>query len=262
MNTKSDKVLTLLSRKEIKENIKTSIKALKEIYPKIAGLNYLAVGPKYWGGYASSLQQPAEWFYKLPENLPESKIPPLLCAGITMYAPIARYAKASDEVAVLGVDGLGHMAVQYAKAWGCKVTAFTSSKGKEEFIKKLGADRVVVSAPETLKQEAGRFNVVLNTLPSSGDLDDYLLFSTIQGTFVQLGAPPSNDKPRFDPAVLFWNHINFTGSLVGSRKETQEMLDFSAKHNIVPLCEEFSYEEFPRAFDRFENGKPLNVLLM
>ena len=114
----------------------------------------LTYGPKYWGGYASHMQQPADWFFKLPSGLPENKIPPLFCAGITLYTPIAKYAKPGNEVAVLGIGGLGHLGVQYAKAWGCKVTAFTSSKGKEELIKKLGADRVVVGTAETCKQEA------------------------------------------------------------------------------------------------------------
>ena len=214
-------------------------------------------GAKFWGGFASHLQQPAEWFYKLPENLPESKIPPLFCAGITTYAPIAKYAKAGDEVAVLGVGGLGHMAVQYAKAWGCKVTAFTSSSGKEEFIKGLGADRVVLTNPETFKQEAKRFDLVLNTLPTADDLDAYVLLTANEGTFVQLGAPPFGKKPTFNPALLIFSHVRFTGSLVGSRKETQDMLDFSAKHNIVPMCEEFDYEKFPEAFDRLENGRPI-----
>ena len=214
-------------------------------------------GPKFWGGFASHLQQPAAWFFKLPSNLPESKIPPLFCAGITMYRPIAEYAKPGDEVAVLGIGGLGHMGVQYAKAWGCKVTAFTSSKAKEEFIKKLGADRVVVCNAETYKQEAGKFDVVLNTLPSSDEFSQYLGLTAPLGTFVQLGVPAFSKPAEINPASVIFGHIKFTGSGTGSRKETVEMLEFSAKHNIVPLCEEFDYEHFPQAFDRLENGKPI-----
>jgi len=214
-------------------------------------------GPEFWGGYASHMQQPADWFFKIPANLPESKIPPLFCAGVTLYAPIARHAKPGQEVAVLGVGGLGHMGVQYAKAWGCKVTAFTSSKGKEEFIKKLGADRIVVSSPETLQQEAGKYDLVLNTLPTVDDFNSYVGLTSVLGTFVQLGVPAFEKPANFNPAVVLFGQINYTGSGVGSRKETQEMLDFSAKHNIVPLCEEFDYEKFPEAFDRLENGKPI-----
>jgi len=214
-------------------------------------------GPKFWGGYASHMQQPADWCFKIPANLPESKIPPLFCAGVTAYAPIARYAKAGQEVAVLGIGGLGHMAVQYAKAWGCKVTAFTSTAGKEEFIKNLGADKIVVTSPETLKQEAGKFDLVLNTLPDTADFRSLIMLASVLGTFVQLGMPAIGKQACFNPILLAMNHVNFTGSGAGSRKEIAEMLEFSAKHNIVSVCEEFDFEKFPEALDKLENGKPI-----
>ena len=214
-------------------------------------------GPLFWGGYATAVQHPAQFYFKIPEGLPEEKVPPLFCAGVTTYAPIARYAKPGQEVAVLGIGGLGHMAVMYAKAWGCKVTAFTSSRDKEKFIKDLGADRVVVSNEETLKQEAGKFHLVINTLPTSDNLNSLVSLTKILGTFVLLGAPPVDKPSQFTTQLLIFNHINFTGSLIGSRKEIREMLEFSAKHNIVPLCEQFDFEEFPKAFDRLENGRPI-----
>lgn len=214
-------------------------------------------GAKYWGGYATSLQQPAKFFFKIPKELPEEKVPPLFCAGITTYAPIARHAKPGDELAVLGIGGLGHMAVMFGKAWGCKVTAFTTSKDKEDFIKKLGADRVVVSSEETLAQEAGKYDVVLNTLPSGDNLTALVNLTQTLGTFVQLGAPPVNKPSSFLPHVLLFRHVNFTGSGIGSRKEIREMLEFCAKHNIVPLCEQFDFENFPQAFDHLEHGKPI-----
>jgi len=214
-------------------------------------------GPLYWGGYATAIQHPEQFYFHIPKELPEEKIPPLFCAGVTTYAPIARHAKAGQEVAVLGIGGLGHMAVMYAKAWGCKVTAFTSSKDKEAFIKGLGADRVVVNNEETLKQEAGKFHLVLNTLPVGENLNALVSLTKTLGTFVQLGAPPVDKPSPFTTQVLIFNHINFTGSVIGSRKEIREMLEFSAKHNIVPLCEQFDFEEFPKAFDKLANGKPI-----
>jgi len=212
---------------------------------------------KYWGGYATSIQHPEKFYFKLPEGLPEEKIPPIFCAGITTYAPIARYAKPGQRVAVLGIGGLGHMAVQYAKAWGCEVTAFTTSKDKEAFIKGLGADRVVVSSEETLKQEAGRFHLVLNTLPNGDTLNSVLPLTRFGGTFVQLGVPPVDIPTPIATGLLIFGHINFAGSLIGSRKEIKEVLEFSAKHKIVPLCETFDFEDFPKAFDHLENGKPI-----
>jgi len=211
---------------------------------------------KYWGGYASHIQHPAKFFFKLPEGIPEERIPPLFCAGVTTFSPIARYAKAGNEVAVLGVGGLGHLAVQYAKAWGCKVTAFTSTKDKEAFIKSLGADRVVLTDDESLKQEAGKYNLVLNTLPEGQKLNSYVGLTRPLGTFCQMGVPDFSKPSPFNPAILIFGQINFVGSLIGSRKDIQETLEFSAKHNIVPMCEQFDFEDFPKAYDRLLNGRP------
>ena len=213
-------------------------------------------GDIYWGGYASHIQHPAKFFFKLPKNLPEEKVPPLFCAGVTMYSPISKYAKPGQEVAVLGIGGLGHLGVMYAKAWGCKVTAFTSSKDKEAFIKKLGADRVVVTSPETMKAEAGKFHLVLNTLPSGDDLNSQVLLVRPKGTLCQIGAYDFSKPSLFLAPLLMFGEINFVGTRIGSRKTVKEMLEFSEKHNIVPLCEEFDFEEFPKAYDRLVNGKP------
>jgi D-arabinose 1-dehydrogenase-like Zn-dependent alcohol dehydrogenase len=213
-------------------------------------------GGKYWGGYASSVQHPAKFFFKIPDNLPEEKIPPLFCAGVTTYAPIARHAKPGDEVAILGIGGLGHLAVKYAKAWGCRVTAFTSSKDKEQFIKDLGADRVVVLNKESLKEEKGKYHLIINTLPDGDRFSDLVALARPLGTFCQLGLPAVDKSPTLNCFVLM-SRISIVGSLIGSRKEVKEMLEFSGKHNIVPLCEQFDFEDFPQAYDRLVNGKPI-----
>jgi len=158
---------------------------------------------------------------------------------------------------VLGIGGLGHMAVMYAKAWGCKVTAFTSSKDKEKFIKDLGADRVVISNEETYKQEANKFHLILNTLPAGNDFSPLVGMVRVLGTFVQLGLPPGGKPIGIDIVPIVYEHKVFTGSGIGSRKEIREMLEFSAKHNIVPLCEGFDFEHFPDALERLEHGKPI-----
>lgn len=211
----------------------------------------------YWGGYATHVQQPGDFFFNVPKDLPEEKVPPLFCAGVTTYAPIARFAKPGDNVAVIGIGGLGHMGVQYLKAWGCKVTAFSGSKNKEEFIKKLGAERVVVSSPETLKEEAGKFDFVLSTLPIAEGFTDYVALTKKFGVYCNVGAPASDQKAELSLSSLIFSNVKITGSLIGSRKEIREMLEFSSKHNITPLCEEFDFEDFPKAFDKLENGKPV-----
>ena len=210
----------------------------------------------YWGGYATALQQPAAFFYKIPKNLPVEKVPPLLCAGITLYNPIKDYCKPGQEVAVIGVGGLGHLGVQYAKAWGCRVTGVTSSEDKKDFIKKLGADDVFVSTDENLEKYKGKFHVVLNTISGSQKLTGLVWLTRPLGTFVQLGLPPSDQPPVFDPAPLVHCKINYVGSETGSRKVVKEMLEFSSKNNIVSMCEQFEFNDFGKAFDVLKNGKP------
>lgn len=129
----------------------------------------LTYGEKYWGGYATHLQQPAKLFFHIPKELkelPEEHLAPLMCAGITTFNPVAKHCKPGQNVAVLGIGGLGHMCIKYAKAWGCNVTAFTQSKDKIDLIKKLGADKVVVTTDlDAFKKEAKQHDVVLNNIP-------------------------------------------------------------------------------------------------
>ena len=214
-------------------------------------------GNLYWGGYATAIQHPAKFFFKLPANLPEEKIPPLFCAGVTTYAPIARYSKPGNNVAVIGIGGLGHMAVKYARAFGCKVTAFTTSKDKEQFIKDLGADRVVITSEETMKQEAGKYHLIINTLPTAEQVGGLVILARPCGVLCQVGAPPMSKPSSFSAAALIFGQISIAGSSIGSRKDIREMLEFSSKHNIVPICEEFDYEDFPKAYNRMLNERPV-----
>jgi len=214
-------------------------------------------GDKYWGGYASHIQQPADFFFKLPTNIPLERIPPLFCAGTTAYTAVANYAKPGEEVAVLGVGGVGHLAVMYAKAWGCNVTAFTSSKDKEALIKDLGADKVIVTNEGTFRQEAGKYHLVLNTLPEGQKLNDYIGLVRPRGKFCQLGVPDVAKPSPITPFLLIFNQVSIVSAFCGSRKETRETLEFSAKNNIVPLCEMFDFEDFPKAYDKLVNGKPI-----
>jgi D-arabinose 1-dehydrogenase-like Zn-dependent alcohol dehydrogenase len=206
------------------------------------------------------LQHPAKFAYKLPEKLPSDRTPPLLCAGVTVYAPLAKYCKAGDKVGVLGIGGLGHLAVAYANKLGCHVTAFTSTPGKEEFIKKFGAHEVRSSSnAEELKKGASEFDVMINTLSIANDkmFGLYLDLTAADGTFIQVGAPPIGEPFSIHAFQLIGKNLRMAGSHVGSRKQTEEMLEFSAKHDILPLCEFFSFEDFPKALNTLENGKPI-----
>ena len=159
-------------------------------------------------------------------------------------------------MAILGVGGLGHLGVMYAKAWGCKVTGFTTSKEKEAFIKQLGADRVVVTSPETLQQESGKYHLVMNTLPDSGNFNEFLGLVRPRGTYCQVGAPDFSKPAQLNPAMLMFREINAVGTRIGSREKVKEMLEFSGKHNILPICEHYDFEDFPKAYDKLLNGKP------
>jgi len=214
-------------------------------------------GPFYWGGYATHVQHPAKLFFKIPDTLDLGKVAPLFCAGVTLYNPISKYAKKGDNIAITGLGGLGHMGVKYGKAWGCHVTVFTTSKDKIQLCKDLGADEVVVTKEEgAFKKNAGKYDVVLNTIHDLDQqmFDDYTSLIAPQGTFVQLGAPMTEIKWKM--GTLVFNEAKFVGSQVGPKHTVQEMLEFSAKHNILPMVEEFSFEDFPKAWDKLINGKP------
>lgn len=214
-------------------------------------------GELFWGGYATGVQHPAKWFYKIPSGLDLNKVAPLFCAGITLFAPIARHCKKGDRVAVNGLGGLGHLGLMYAKAWGCHVTCLTTSKDKIDLCKQLGADEVVITTePGAWDKVKGSFDVLLNTV-SHSDTDTFnKLTAAVDalGTYVQLGG--AVQPIEFRTMSLLFGQKNLTGSLVGSYKETVEMLEFSDKHHILPMTEEFSFDDFPKAWDLLVNGKP------
>ena len=211
---------------------------------------------EHWGGYSTQLQQPADFFFKVPEGLDLKRSAPLLCAGITVFNPIKQYCKAGQKVAVVGIGGLGHLAVQFLAKMGCEVTAVTNRIEKKESILKLGAHNVIV-----MKDRDKKFNlyhdVILNTIPVSDDFEDYLLLTKKNGTFVQLGIPDIEEKVSFCVNMLVTNEIHLVGSLVGSRRDIKEMLQLCVDKDIYPTCEEFPFEEFDKALDKLENGKPI-----
>lgn len=212
----------------------------------------------HWGGYSTQLQQPAKFFFKVPENLDLARAAPLLCAGITLYNPIKQYAKKGMKTAVIGIGGLGHLGVQFLHKLGHDVTGFTNTLEKKDFITKLGADNVVsTSDKEEFAKNKGKYDLILNTSPVSSDFEDYLGLTAPGGTFVQLGVPTSTEKVTFGINPLVINEIHLVGSLVGSRKDIEEMLVLCANENIYPICEEFAFEDFGKALDLLENGKPI-----
>jgi len=215
---------------------------------------------KYWGGFGTHIQQPAQWIFKIPKELPEDRAPPIMCAGVTCYAPLARFAKPGDSVAVLGMGGLGHMGVMIAKAMGCKVTAFTSNEDKIDLVKNLPIppDRVVVINEKNLEEEKGQYHVVLDTITNAPDYFDGLLGLTRPlGTFALVGLPAKDNAIKISGMTMIFGQLNFVGSLYGSRQEVRDCLAFCAKHQILPVVEKHSFEDFPKAYASVRDGNPV-----
>jgi uncharacterized zinc-type alcohol dehydrogenase-like protein len=182
-------------------------------------------------------------------------VAPLLCAGITTYSPLRHWKVGpGQKVGVVGIGGLGHMGIKLAHAMGAHVVAFTTSESKREAAKALGADEVVVSrnADEMAKQ-AKSFDFILNTVAAPHDLDAFLVLLKRDGTMTLVGAPAT---PHPSPNVfnLIMKRRSLAGSLIGGIPETQEMLDFCAKHGIVSDIEMIRMDEINQAYERMLKG--------
>jgi uncharacterized zinc-type alcohol dehydrogenase-like protein len=186
------------------------------------------------GGYSNVIVVNEDFVLRIPNNLPLDKSAPLLCAGITTYSPLRHWnAGPGKKVGVMGLGGLGHMAVKIAAAMGADVTVLSHSESKREDAKKLGAHNFLLTkSPEVFEQNALKFDLIINTVSSADiDMGSYFNLLKLDGTLVSVGAP---DKPlSIHPFPLIMKRRNFAGSLIGSIAETQEMLDFCGKHNIT-----------------------------
>jgi uncharacterized zinc-type alcohol dehydrogenase-like protein len=203
-----------------------------------------------FGGYSESIVVDQDFVLKVPANLDPAGVAPLLCAGITTYSPL-RHWKVSkgQKVGVVGLGGLGHMAVKLAHAMGAHVVLFTTTPGKVEDAKRLGADEVVISRnPDEMKAHVGSFDFILDCVSAEHDINAYLELVKHDGTMTLVGAP---EKPL--PLVSFnliLQRRNLAGSLIGGIAETQEMLDFCGQHNITSDIEIIPIQKVNEAYDR------------
>lgn len=207
------------------------------------------------GGYSTSIVVNQGFVLRIPESLDPAAAAPLLCAGVTTYSPLRHFgAKAGDRVGVVGLGGLGHMAVKIAKAMGCSVTVFTTSESKRAAAAELGADRVVVSRDaEELSNARDSLNLIIDTVAAPHDLDPYLAALRLDGTLVQLGLP-AGAMPAVNPRPLIRRRIRYTGSMIGGIAETQEMLDFCAEHGVQADIELVGADRLNEAWDRMVDG--------
>ncbi|GIO12154.1 putative formaldehyde dehydrogenase AdhA [Cohnella xylanilytica] len=207
-------------------------------------------GNPTYGGYSQSIVVTERFVVRIPDALPLDAASPLLCAGITTYSPLKRWnAGPGKKVAILGVGGLGHLAIQYAHALGAEVTVLSRTLDKSSEALGFGADHYfATSDPETFAALAGRFDLILNTVSANLDVDAYLSLLRVDGTLVHLGAPGTPDQ--YNVFSLLMGRRSIAGSLVGGIRETQEMLDFSAEHGIAPKIEVIGADQVNEAYER------------
>jgi len=208
-------------------------------------------GGNTYGGYSDNIVVDQHFVLKIAANLNLAATAPLLCAGITTYSPLMHWqVGAGDKVGVVGLGGLGHMAVKFAHALGAEVVLFTTSPDKIADAKRLGADSVVISKnPEEMARHSLSFDFILNTVAAPHNLDAYTALLKRDGTLCLVGVP---DQPHPSPSVgnLIFKRRNIAGSLIGGLKETQEMLDFCAKHNITSDIEMIPIQQINEAYQR------------
>ncbi|MBT2513933.1 NAD(P)-dependent alcohol dehydrogenase [Arthrobacter sp. ISL-30] len=207
------------------------------------------------GGYSSSIVVDRRFVLRVPEGLDPAAAAPLLCAGVTTYSPLRHFAVGEgDVVGVVGLGGLGHMAVKIAKAMGAEVTVFTTSNSKISAARDLGADHVLLSTDTDAMDKANRsIDVIIDTVAAPHDLNPYFRTLRRDGALFQLGLP-SEAMPPVNPGSLIRRRISYAGSLIGGIAETQEMLDFCAEHGVVSDIEIVKAEQLNEAYDRMVAG--------
>lgn len=208
------------------------------------------LGGTTYGGYSDSIVVDESFVLRVPGNLELAGVAPLLCAGITTYSPIHRWGDIKGKkVGVVGLGGLGHMGVKFAKAFGAHVVVFTTSPGKKEDALRLGADEVIISSDaEQMKQHAGSFSFILDTIAAEHNINAYIQMLGLEGNITLVGAP---ETPLAVSAfALLFGRRSLSGSLIGGLAETQEMLDFCGAHNITSDVEVIPIQRVNEAYER------------
>ncbi|GGU20118.1 NAD(P)-dependent alcohol dehydrogenase [Nocardioides albus] len=202
------------------------------------------------GGYSTHVVVDAHFALKVPEGMDPAAATPLLCAGITTYAPLKKWgAGPGKKVAIVGLGGLGHMGVKIAHAMGAEVTVLSQSLKKQEDGLRLGADHYyATSDPATFEQLASSFDLIVNTVSAKIDIDAYLGLLAVDGTMVNVGAPA--EPLSVNVFSLITNRRNFAGSMIGGIELTQETLDFCAEHGIGSEVEVISADQINEAYAR------------
>lgn len=215
--------------------------------------NHFTVSPNF-GGFSTTVQVPTTYAFKIPEGIPAELAPPLMCAGSTVYAPIRKYGQIGGKIAVIGMGGLGHLAIQFARKMGMKTYAVSTSLSKKDTMMKLGADEFVLSTDpvQFTKFLGAKIDLILNTTDSP-DVDQYMrALKKGSGVLVQLGLP--NMGVKINAGEILFNEWTYTGTMCCNRDDMKSMLEFAELNKIKCLNEYFSFEDMQKAFDRTASG--------
>lgn len=214
------------------------------------------------GGYSKHIIVREEFVLNVPEKLDLPRVAPILCAGITTFSPLRHWnVKQGSRVGVIGLGGLGHMGVKLAVAMGAEVTVLSRSDKKSQEAKNLGAKGVLVSTDEeAMKEASGSFDVILDTVPVKHDINIYTPLLDVNGSLVIVGQIGPLEEPMTAPLVL--GRRSVAGSLIGGIKETQEVLDFCAEHDIHPECKMIRPDEVNDAFAHLAKGDVAHRFVM
>ena len=213
------------------------------------------------GGFADKVRAHWSWVLPLPEGVNPATAGPLFCGGITVFNPIVEFdVKPTDRVGVIGIGGLGHMALRFLHAWGCDVTAFSTSADKEEEARQLGANHFVNSRdPEALKALENSFDMILSTVNVELDWDAYIATLRPKGRFHLVGVASEISTQVF-PMIAGQKEIS--ASPLGSPVTTARMLDFASRHGIEPITETYAFDQVNEAMEKLRNGKPRYRLVL
>lgn len=208
-----------------------------------------------YGGFAEKIKVKALWAIPLPDNVDVLSAGPLFCGGITVFNPLVQFdVKPTDRVGVIGIGGLGHMALMFLKNWGCKVTAFSSNPAKAEEIKKMGAQNIINSRdPKELEAAKGKFDLIISTVNVSLDWNTYIDTLRPKGRLHFVGAALEPLSVGAFPLIIGQKSIS--GSPLGSPAVTEQMLEFTGRHDIKPVIETFKFDQVNEAMEHLESGK-------
>ncbi|MBO3273938.1 NAD(P)-dependent alcohol dehydrogenase [Pseudomonas schmalbachii] len=211
-------------------------------------------GDLTYGGYSDSIVVREKFVLRVPASLDLRFASPLLCAGITVWNPMRRFGIGKgSKVAVVGLGGLGHMGVKLAAALGAEVTVITTSPGKADDARDLGAHHVLLSTdPQAMQSAFNRFDFILDTIPTRHNLNPYLMLLGRNGQLVLVGAIEPLEP--IHGGLLMRNNRSIAGSLFGGLQATQELLDFCAEHNVLPSCEMIAIQDINSAFERMQKN--------